>query len=399
MSAEFDTIQRSYIVSKSRADELLNLYCATPFHHKRKIELALQSYRAISTILYGSLSACQIDQLEVFVKDASKDLPVSLFDLREWINVIEIASNHRFLQSKQIAVDIFGKPVDDLKTDLKVLSEDVVTQLNSINSTVEMFKNQLLPLLKDDAKKFEDLQIAYQELIKDKNIIIEEKKIVLRDTKSLNKKLIDEETSVREKLQLQTDMANILEKQQEKIIKKLKSEIEDKIVLLASNKASFGTKFKSMKEEYEIKLEKKNYQLKECNTKLDDSIQNIQKLNEKYDENNDLNIKLLKEQYENNMKQSINDSKLIFRLKDEEISKLKEALLKANLQNSDNQKLHISEKSDLILIKESLESKFNEFKLANENKDLDILKLNEENISLKSTIDKLNKIEKEKFEV
>lgn len=454
MSTELETIQRSYLASKARADELSNLYRATPFHHKKKIDLATQSYRAISTILYGSLSACQIDKLEEFVKETSKELPVTLFDLREWINVIEIASNHRFLQSKQIAIDIFSKPVNDLKTELKVISKDTVTQLNSINSTIEMFKKQLLPLLREDAKKNEDLKEAYEKLLKDKNIIMEEKKNVLRDTKNLNKKIIEEEIAAQEKFQLQSDMAKKMEIQQEKIIKKLKSEIEDKIALLASNKSSSETRFESMKEEYEIKLEKKNYQLQESNIKLDDLKEKLQKLNEKYDnsiKNNELKIKLLTEQNEMNMKQLDDDFKAIIKnkeeemnqlnndyifrigLKNEEILKLKEELSQSNdinstlnKQNSDDQEQYsilsnknstlLSEKNELIANVESLESRYNlltnDFKLTNENKDLSILKLNEEIFSLnnailllesnkmdlESNVLKLNKIENEKLE-
>ena len=67
-------IQKSYNIAKERAAELTKLYKSSSESaaDKGHLLLAQRSYKALSAILYASISLAQIEELEKFIKKILK---------------------------------------------------------------------------------------------------------------------------------------------------------------------------------------------------------------------------------------------------------------------------------------------------------------------------------------
>ena len=86
--------------------------------------LAQRSYKALSTILYASISIAQIEDLEKFIKKSSVRLPQGLFDLDEWMTAMEASLLWRNKEMKRIVSSYIDDDIRDLKKALQDLASE-----------------------------------------------------------------------------------------------------------------------------------------------------------------------------------------------------------------------------------------------------------------------------------
>lgn len=146
-------LQKTYDVAKARASELKLFQSTAPAHHKSIIELAGRSYRAISTIVYASLSVAQTHDLEKFVRKASVKLPKTLFDLDEWVTAINLAKESRARENRKLAAEYLLPDLKELHSLVDNLHSNVRGELEDMGNMLAQYSSQFPIILHSQVRR------------------------------------------------------------------------------------------------------------------------------------------------------------------------------------------------------------------------------------------------------
>ena len=171
-------LQSAYENAKARGSELAALSRSSPPHLRNQLLQASKTYHAISTVIFASICINQIGELENFIQNASQSLPTSLYEASEWASAIEAAENSRAsagIGAKQLPVQVSivesedslnegAVKIAEMQKSLALLSKDVSAEITTMNTSLSMFKSQLVPLLKKETQRYSELQAKFNEI-------------------------------------------------------------------------------------------------------------------------------------------------------------------------------------------------------------------------------------------
>jgi hypothetical protein len=134
-------LRESYDIAKFRAQELLqthdqNLYVKVHGQRASKI------YSALSTLIFLSISASKVEELEHYISNSASQVPSSIFDFEEWSSIVKIAkdcreSDHSVLVERSkimrknmlIFYQLAVNPLRTTQMELKLLRSEVANEI------------------------------------------------------------------------------------------------------------------------------------------------------------------------------------------------------------------------------------------------------------------------------
>jgi hypothetical protein len=134
-------LRESYDIAKFRAQELLqtndqNLYVKVHGQRASKI------YSALSTLIFLSISASKVEELEHYISNSASQVPSSIFDFEEWSSIVKVAkdcreSDHSVLVERSkimrknmlIFYQLAVNPLRTTQMELKLLRSEVANEI------------------------------------------------------------------------------------------------------------------------------------------------------------------------------------------------------------------------------------------------------------------------------
>lgn len=175
-------LHNAYISAKKKSAELSALSIDSPPKFKSKLVLASKAHLAIATIIYTSLSMPLLHDLSTFVENSPEEIPKQYFNIDEWNEYLEQASQLRNAVNGKIYMNDFETIQQELNeirkknhNDLKELNnylEKMKLQIINGTKSIELkmmsrendflaneinYKNEIVNLQKENSKLFESL--------------------------------------------------------------------------------------------------------------------------------------------------------------------------------------------------------------------------------------------------
>eukprot|EP01041_Mallomonas_annulata_P004087 gene4087-8126_t len=249
-SQDIRLLRDSYASAKMYANEF-STTSNLALHLRVHGQQAARVYSALSTLLYASISISKADELERFVKKKSSQLPLSVFDIDKWAQVLSIANRCRHGDIQRVQdeyrayrriTDFRLKQVKDTSSLCKKSSDEMKNVVGTQLSEVEQLMTAYCLQLNDEVSK---KVIAYETKIED---LETDKKQLQENIVELNNVM----TQLEEKAKADAEAAE--QRLQETITKMEAERVEEKQAMIEAHEIENNTNRKIL-EETRIKFE------------------------------------------------------------------------------------------------------------------------------------------------